>query len=323
VFPVSLNQASSKAVKIGYATSDGTATAGSDYTAKTGTLTIPAGSTTGSITVVVKGDTQVEPDETLTLTLSQPTPSTTTYLQNATATGTIVNDDYDSNIQIGDVSAPEGNSGTTVMSFPVTLDMPAETAIKVTYATADGSATAGSDYRAKSGTLTIPAGASAGAIGITINGDVTPEPDETFQVTLTGVTSGNGVITRGSATGTIQNDDTPASVSIGDVSEDEGNSGTTTFTFPVSLDRPAAAPIKVTYTTADGTATAPSDYTAKSGTLTFATGASASTITVKVKGDKVVELDETFSVVLTGVTSGPAVISSTNGTGTGTILNDD
>jgi hypothetical protein len=323
VFPVSLDRASSLAVKVGYATSDGTATAGTDYTAKTGTLTIPAGSTSGSITVAVKGDTQVEPDETLTLTLSPPTPSATTYLQNATATGTIVNDDYTSNIQIGDASAPEGNSGTTVMSFPVSLDAPAEAAIKVGYTTSDGTATAGSDYRAKSGTLTIPAGASAATIGVTIIGDVSPEADETFHVVLTGVTAGNGLITRGTATGTIQNDDTAASVSIGNVSANEGNRSTTPFTFQVSLDRPAAATIKVTYTTANGTATAPSDYIAKSGTITFLTGASTATITVKVVGDTVVEPDETFSVVLTGVTSGPAVISASNGTGTGTIINDD
>ena len=77
-------------VTVDYATSDGTATAGSDYTGASGTLTIPAGQASGTIAVSVSGDTTYEPNETLTLTLSNPVGATIVV---GAATGTIINDD--------------------------------------------------------------------------------------------------------------------------------------------------------------------------------------------------------------------------------------
>src|SRR5262249_51933493 len=110
------------------------------------------------------------------------------------------------------------------------------------------------------------------------------------------------------------------SLSISNVSQPEGNSGTTAFNFTVTLSTPSSSPVTVQYATADGTATtANNDYTASSGTLTFAPGQTQQTITVLVNGDTVVELDETFAVNL----SNPSNATLGTGQGQGTIQNDD
>ena len=108
-------------------------------------------------------------------------------------------------------------------------------------------------------------------------------------------------------------------VSINDVSAAEGNAGTTNFTFTVSLDAPAGQTSTVNYATADGTALAGSDYSAASGTVSFAPGESSKTITVSVLGDAVVEPNETFTITL----SAPSNLVLGDASGTGTINNDD
>jgi CSLREA domain-containing protein len=101
----------------------------------------------------------------------------------------------------------------------------------------------------------------------------------------------------------------------------EGNSGTTNFTFTVTLSSPAAGGETVTFATANGTATSPTDYTAiPAGVVTFLPGATSGTIIVAVNGDTAPEPDETFTVTLTG---GTGVTIGTPSTGTGTIQNDD
>ncbi len=109
------------------------------------------------------------------------------------------------------------------------------------------------------------------------------------------------------------------SLSIGDVAQAEGNSGTTNFTFSVLLSAPSAAPVTVNYSTVDGTAQAGSDYQAVSGTITFAPGQTSRQITVQVLGDSVSEANETFSVKL----SSPSGATLARAQATGTILNDD
>ena len=319
-FPVTLNQAAPTAVKVTYATSDDTAFAPGDYTAKTGTLTIPTGATTASITVTVRGDTQVELNESLKLTLTGVTAGPVTIAR-PVATGTILNDDIASGITLGDASIIEGNSGVLALSFPVTLDRPAAAAIKVTYATSDGTAAAPGDYTAKTGTLTIVVGASSGVITVNVVGDTSFEADETSGLTLTGISSGPGSLARAAAVGTITNDDVTAAVSVGNAQVLEGDSGTVALTFPVTLDQPATGPVKVSYATSDGSATAPADYTAKTGSLTIPAGATSGSITVTVKGDIAVEGDETFALNLTAIAAGPGII--VGGTATGTILTDD
>ena len=118
----------------------------------------------------------------------------------------------------------------------------------------------------------------------------------------------------------IQQPEPQRQISIDDVTLTEGDSGQTPAVFTVSLDAPSANPITVDFATADGTATAPRDYTAATGTVTFAPGDTSETVTVQVNGDTAVEPDETFDVNLSNATGNAAIL---DGTGVGTISNDD
>ena len=112
---------------------------------------------------------------------------------------------------------------------------------------------------------------------------------------------------------------TTPSISIADTTVTEGNSGTSNATFTVTLSKAATTPVTVTYSTANGTATAGTDFTSATGTLTFNPGVTSQTVTVKVTGDTAVEPTETFTVAL----SNPTGATISRGTATGTITNDD
>jgi hypothetical protein len=129
--------------------------------------------------------------------------------------------------------------------------------------------------------------------------------------------SGGGTILDGQAVGTIVNDDAPG-FSVNDVAVVEGASGTVTATFTVTLAPAAAGPTSVTYATADGTATAPADYVAKSSTLTFAAGVATQAVSVVINSDAIKEAIETFTLNLTNPTGGPAIADPQ---GTGRIFN--
>jgi Calx-beta domain len=117
-------------------------------------------------------------------------------------------------LSIADASVVEGNSGTTMLSLPVTLSAASRQTVSVAYATADGTATAPSDYAAASGTLTFAPGQTTKAVTVAVVGDTLIEPDETLTVTLSNPV--NAKISRGSATGTIRNDDTQVPVTAGE-----------------------------------------------------------------------------------------------------------
>ena len=121
-------------------------------------------------------------------------------------------------------------------------------------------------------------------------------------------------MTKGQGIGTIKDDDTATALSISDVSVAEGNIGTTAAVFTVSLAGASASTVTVNYATADGTAQAGSDYVAANGSLSFAPGETSKTITVQVNGDTTYELDETFTVNLSGAVN--ATVSKAQGTGT-------
>jgi hypothetical protein len=326
-FTVSLDQAQSAPVTVGFSTANGTATAPSDYAAANGTVTFAPGETGKTVTVQVSGDTMIEPDETFTVSLANGVGGAT--ITDTQATGMIVNDDQTvieqpAQISINDASLVEGNTGQTAFLFVVTLDRPHSGPVTVDYTTGDGTATAPGDYIAISGTLTFAPGESAKTVTVQVDGDTTVEPDETFTVNLASAT-GNATIADAQAVGTIVNDDQPvieqaARISIADVSLAEGNSGQSAFRFSVSLDRAESAPVTVGFLTANGTATAPGDYTADSGTITFAPGDITKTVTVQVNGDTTKEANETFTVNLANA-AGNATIADAQAVGT--IVNDD
>ena len=148
VYTVTLNQANHSAATSVNFTIGGTATNGTDYATITSPLVIPAGNTTGTITVNPTADATIESDETVTLTLA----AGTGYTVGApnTATGTILNDDLP-NLVINDVTANEGNAGITNFTFTVSLSAPAGPGgVSFDIATANGTATAGVDYVASS-----------------------------------------------------------------------------------------------------------------------------------------------------------------------------
>jgi len=330
-FTVSLSTpAPSTDVTFDIATQNNTATtANSDYVAKALTIqVIPAGQLTYTFTVTINGDAAIENDETFFVNVTNVSGAT---LLDGQGAGTIHNDDLPT-LSINDVTATEGNAGTKVFIFTVSLSAAAPTGgVTFDIATADGSAQDGNpagednDYVARSLVAqTIPAGSQNYSFDVTVKGDLNIEANETFFVNVTNVSG--ATVTDSQGLGTIQNDDSPALI-ISDVSANEINSGTTTFTFTVTSSLPApAGGITFDIATSDGTAhdhnppTEDNDYVAKALTAqTIAPGNSTYVFQVTVNGDTLVEPNETFFVTLTNVLG--ATVS--DGQGQGTIQNDD
>ena len=221
-------------------------------------------------------------------------------------------------LSINSASATEGNSGTTNATFTVNLSAASTTSVTVNWATANGTATAVSDYTEASGTLTFAPGSTSQTVTVSINGDTLVESNETFLVNLSN--AANATISTGQGTGTILNDDAaPLSLAINDVSINEGNGGSVNATFTVTLSAASTSTVTVNFATANDTAVSGSDYSAASGTLTFAPGSTSQTVTVPVTGDTLVEPNETFLVNL----SNGANATIADGQGVGTITNDD
>ena len=226
-------------------------------------------------------------------------------------------------IAISGGSVVEGNSGVTQLAFTATLSAAATSTVSVNYATVNGTAAAGSDYVATSGTLAFVPGETTKQILVDVVGDTAYEANETFSVSLSGASS-NARIATASATGTITNDDSqpppPATptLAISSVSALE-NAGS--FVFTVTLSSASSSRVTVRFGTANGTAKAgrTGDYTATSGTLTFNPGETTKTVAVAVLNDKLVEPDETFFVNLSRASGATIAV----GRGTGTIRNDD
>ena len=277
------------AVSFNYRTVNDTANA-SDFEAASGSKLFPANSGTTAtkvpITIKVKGDLLDELDETLKLELLN-----NNDVVVRSATGTIKNDDNNSKLSISDATADE--PGT--MKFTVTLAPASGRDVKVNWGTADGTATAPGDYTSGSGQLTFAPGETTKTIDIAVAGDTTNEENETLKVNLSnpiGVPLANLVDEVGD--GTIVDKNAPPSLSISDTTTREGVGAD----FVVTLAGTTLRTVTVRFNTADGTAQAGSDYSARVGSLTFAPGEKTKTITVTVLDDAAAESVEEFSVVL-------------------------
>jgi uncharacterized delta-60 repeat protein len=314
-FTVSLSAAFSQPVTVSFSTSNGTATAGEDYTATSGTLTFAAGEINKTLTVQVNGDTFAEGNETFTVNLSN---ANNAVIAVGQGTGTILNDDTGGSLQFSS-SNYTVNENQATATITVTKTGGNASGVSVNYSTSNGTATAGQDYTAASGTLIFAADETSKSFTIPIINDSIDEANETVNITLSNPGGGGTLGSPITAVLTIIDDDTAPSVSISNVSLNEGNSGTTAFNFTVSLIGATSQTVTVNFATANGTATATGDYQAATGTVSFAAGETTKTVTVIVNGDTEIELNETFTVNLSGATN--ATIS--NGQGTGTILNDD
>jgi hypothetical protein len=313
-FTVTLSTVSGKAVTFDWATAAGSATAGTDYVAGSGSKTIAAGVSIASIVITVNGDVLDEANETFGMTLSNAVNAT---IGDGSGIGTITDDDPIPLLSVNDASVTEGDAGTATATFTVTLSAASGQTVTVDWATVDGSATQPSDYVAGSGTLTFPAGTTIRTIGVAVNGETVPELDETFRVTLSNATS--AVIGDATGVGTILDDELEAVIDIDNPTVIEADTGTTTLTFAVTLSNPSVSTVTVDWATSDGTTTAGSDYLGESGTVTFAPLDTSETVQVTVYGDTTYERDETLSLDLSNPTNAP--IGNTQGIGT--ISNDD
>ncbi|MGH9084060.1 MAG: beta strand repeat-containing protein [Acidimicrobiales bacterium] len=313
-FVVSLSVANPLAVTVDFATSDGSAVAPGDYTSASDELTIPAGATSAVIPVTVTTDSFPEPNETLTLTLSNP--SIGTSVGDGSATGTITNDDGPPPaLSIDDPTIAETDAPGTV-DFTVSLASAALQDTSVSYATSSGTATSDDDFGTSSGIAIIPTGETSTLVSVPIVGDELDEADESFTVTLT--SPRNATIADATGTATITDDDLAPTVSADEPSAGETD-GPTSLVFTVSLDAPSGQTATVDFTTAEGTATPGTDYSATSGTVVFDPGDVSETVSVPVTGDDLDEPDETVLLTL----SSPLHAVLPQATSTGTIVDDE
>ena len=197
VFPVTLNPASSQVVTVAYATQDGTAVADSDYTATSGTLRFEPGETIQNIQVATLRDAIAEPSESFTVELSD---LVGTAITNSTGVGTIAADAMPALSMTDAVPVAEGGEAT----FMVSLSPASSELVTVAYATQDGTAVAGSDYRAASGTLQFDPGMTSHTIRVAVLNDTAVEPTETFAVELSDPV--RATLADGTGVGTITDD---------------------------------------------------------------------------------------------------------------------
>jgi uncharacterized repeat protein (TIGR01451 family) len=315
-FTLSLSASSSFPVTVNYSTADATSVSPGDFQPASGVVTFAPGQTTKAVSVLVNGDNTTEPNETFVVNLYNPTQGVITDSQGL---GTITNDDVNPTITINDPSVVEGNSGSTNMNFVITLSNPTSITLSVPFSLTNGTATVGSDYQTNSGSFSVFPGQTTASVTIGIFGDTTVEPDETFFMNL-GNTAG-ATIGKPQGTGTIVNDDglVLPGIAITDATVTEGNAGTITANFNVTLTASSVLTVTVGYATANSTATSGSDYVSTSGTVTFTPGQTSQPVSITVNGDTAVEANETFFVNL----STPTNATILDNQGLGTITNDD
>ena len=323
-FTVSLGAAVAGGLKVTPGFTDGTATEGTDYDENTTALSF-AGTANESKTFTVSTleDTDVESNETFTVGLSV---SGTTLSVTATDTGTgTIDDDDSAAVTINDASASEGDD----ITFTVTLNKAVPGGLTVTPGFTDVTAVEGSDYDENTAALSFTGAANeAKTFTVSTIEDTELELSETFTVGLSVSGTTHSVTATDTGTGAIHDDESNPYLGLDSPSVEEGDSGATTLTFTAKLTdkngRTKSSPHKITanyqvLSEPGDTATAGEDYTATSGTLTFAPGETSKTIDVDVLGDNVTEGDETLTLKWTGWTD----VWLVSYAATGTITDDD
>jgi Ca2+-binding RTX toxin-like protein len=313
----------------------GTATFNTDYTqtgaatfnATSGTVTIPAGSSTATVTLDPTTDTTVEPNETGILTVV--TGASYDVGTPASATGTITNDDTDVTVAVSPSSVEEDGATNLVYTFtrngvttgPLTVNFSVGgTATFNTDYTQTGAAT----FTAIDGTVTFGAGNSTATVTVDPTTDSVVEPNETAILTLTAGT-GYNVANPNTATGTITNDDADVSIAVSPSSVQEDGATNLVYTFTRTGDTTGTLVVNFTIggtadPATDYTQTGATTFTAPNGTVTFAAGSSTATVTVDPSADGTAEANET--VVFT-LAAGADYNVGAPSTATGTIENDD
>ena len=322
IFTVTLDRVVDHDVQIDYATSNGTATAGTDFESATGTLTIAAGETTGSIVVTLSDDQLVEWDETFGIQLSNPqSGGRNVSISQNSATGTIQDNDS-ATVSVGDVSVAEVADGQA--NYVISLSQPVDHDVTIDFTTVDDTAKAGSDYTAKTGRVSIAAGETSATVSVDLLNDNIAENDESFSFEISGVSASGRAVSIGDATATgIIADDDQSLIRINDVSATETADGTVEKVFTVTLSDALDRDVLIDFATVDGTAKAGSDYTATSGTLTISAGQTSGTISVTVLDDQVVEINEAFFVELSNARANGRGVAIEDSRGELTISDND
>jgi hypothetical protein len=332
-FTVTKTGGSASAVTVDYATADDSATALDDYDAESGTFTFTPSSPdvlesdAQTVNVNVNGDTTFESDEAFKLNLTNASNAT---ISDGEGVGTITNDDATPapSMVVSDASGAEGDPSdfNVALSSPPGPGQTATVDWTVLEIPGDGSASEGTDYAVATGSSVFTAGETDQTVSVATIEDAVYEGTETFGLELTQpeVSATGGyvyTISDGTGVGSITDDADAPSLSIGNATVDpEGASEETgVATFTVTKSGVTTMPVTVHYATANGTAAAVTDYTAKSGDLSFAPDQTTQQITVDVLGDALNEADETFSVDLSDANG--ATIADAQGVGT--ITDDD
>ncbi len=325
VFEIKLSEPLTSDLTLDFSTADGTAVSGEDYVAKTGTITFLAGQTVASVAVDVLGDTKVETQETFSLVV-EANPAIANGVANNAGIATILSDDGDSIFPTLSILNTKSSEFYGDGQFLIVLSEAYSSDVSFDYRTLpDGSAIEGTDYTAASSTVVIPAGQTSVWLQVTNRYNNTDENDENHTLEISNpvnavLAGGESVLT---ATGTIFDSDgstADRAIFVSDPTLVEGEYGQREMIFEVQLSEAFTSDISLTYSTADGTATAGEDYVAQSGSLTFLAGQTIGSVTVQINGDCDLELSESFSLIF----APNAIFAETvDGTGTGTILNDD
>lgn len=315
VITVTLDTPPLQTSTVNYATSNGTALAGVDYTATSGTLTFAAGETSKTLQVPIIDNAVASGNKTVNLTLSNPVHL---FLGAQYAAELTIIDD-DQALVMFDPGSFEVNeaAGTATISVILTSSTIAEATVD--YATSDGTAQAGVDYTATSGTLTFAAGETSKTFQVPIIDDTLFELDETIHLTLSNP-SGNIALGTPNDTAilTIKDNDTMPDVMFSDTSYPVmENAGSATIT--AVLSNPSGAISEVHYQTTDGTAIAGVDYTATSGILTFAPGETSKTFTVPILDNSVFGPQKSLNLVL----SDPSNVTLTAPSEASLLINND
>lgn len=304
VFTVTKTGSTSYSHDVSYATANNTAVSTSDYTAASGVLTFAPSETSKTVTISSVNDSLFELQETFYVNLSGATNGAS--ISDNQGVGTINDNDTAPAFSVNDVSADEGSN----LTFTVTKSGSASLTHGVTYATANGTATAGSDYTSASGSLSFGTSETTKTVTVATATDSEGEGSETVLLNLSSATNG-ATISDSQGVGTILNVGPPPSFSVSDASADENDP----LVFTVTRSGDLSGTNAVDYASADNTATSPSDYSAGSGTLTFAPSESTKEVSLATSyGSNGEPGVETMYLNLSNATGG-ASISDSQGVG--------
>jgi hypothetical protein len=319
-------------VSVDYAVTSNTATAGSDFEAISGTLTFASKETSKTFTVKIMNDSSTEGTETATITLSKPTNSGIIGSP-STASISISDDETSSSASSAGATASVSSNANGIISIAattygvlenvgtltVTINRASGTTgtVGVNYATSNGTGTAGNDYVASNGTLSFAAGETSKTFTVTINDDTNVDGAKTFNITLSNPT-GNATLATTTALATIFDNESTTEFGTGSLKLTKSSfdvaEGDKKVEMTVQRVGGTKGSVSVNYATTNGTAVSGTDYTATSGTLTFAAGESSKVVTIPIVDDSNSEQDDYFFFDLSGPTSNATLSSPASAT---------